>query len=96
MPEQVEPTHREAVARAWRAATLAESVMESERPSPRALEYAAVSRAWSLIASQLPVVEHAVEPVTEFIPRVVEPLAVPLCYCPHGHGDGHARGGYCT
>jgi hypothetical protein len=65
---------------------------------------------WTRIASQLPLVpaEQSVavhtpdgkrwrpeDVQTEFIPRVVEPLAVPLCYCAGGLRSGHLRGALC-
>lgn len=91
-------THREAVERARRCAVLAENTLDNGADVARSRAWSAVSRAWSAVAGQLPLGTHEVvedDARTEFIPRVVEPLAVPLCYCDRGHAAGHPRTGLC-
>lgn len=91
-------TQAEAVERARRCAVLAENILDNGADVARSRAWSAVSRAWSAVASQLPLGTYEVvldDARTEFIPRVVEPLAAPLCYCDHGHAAGHPRTGLC-
>lgn len=109
-----EMTQREAVRRAARAAALAEEAMTGGSDTGDVRVWVEISRAWTGVASQLPLASDELlgvsryvgsseeeggeldnEPVTEFIPRIVEPLAAPLCYCDHGHAAGHPRTGLC-